>query len=180
VSDHQLTGSQIRDYLLEVADLLPSAGPQCIVVVGGSLLAVLGFREATTDVDSITPLPPSLQAAVAEVATRHDLPPRWLNDSAVQFLPSTFDKVECSVVIDHPRLKVLGAPLQQVFVMKLYAARVVDVADLTAIWSECGFDSPEEAAASFQSAYPHLEPDEYLADFIREIASRGTASGGSN
>jgi hypothetical protein len=160
--------------LIEVAELLPEDNPQCIVVVGGSLLAILGFREATTDVDSVTRLESSFQAAVAEVATRHDLPTRWVNDSAAMYLPRTFSEEDCSVVIDHPRLKVLGPPLQQIFVMKLFAARAVDTADLAIIWNECGFDSPEQAADLFHCAYPHLEHDEYLADYIRELASQTT------
>ena len=51
--DPILTPDRIRAYLIEVAELLPDGSPQCIVVVGGSLLALLGFREATNDVDSI-------------------------------------------------------------------------------------------------------------------------------
>jgi len=65
---------------------------------------------------------------------------------------------------------VLGAPLQQVFVMKLFAARAADFDDPTALWGQCGFSSPEQAAESYQAAYPHLERDDILADFIRSIA----------
>jgi hypothetical protein len=176
VPDPLLTPDRIRAYLLEVAELLPDGNPQCIVVVGGSLLALLGFREATNDVDSITRLGKSLRTAVAQVADRHDLAPRWLNDSAAGFAPQTFDEAACTVELDHPRLRVLGAPLQQVFVMKLFASRAVDVTDLTAIWSECGFESPEQAADLYHAAYPHLERDQYLADEIRAIGDRGSRS----
>jgi Nucleotidyltransferase of unknown function (DUF6036) len=174
--NHLLTAELIRTYLLEVAELLPDGDPQCIVVVGGSLLAVLGLREATTDVDTITRLESSLEAAVAEIATRHDLAPHWLNNSAGRYIPTTLHKEDCSVVIDHARLRVLGAPLQQIFVMKLFAARTVDIADLMVIWNECGFVSPEQAADLYHLAYPHLERDEYLADYIRELAVRAEAS----
>jgi Nucleotidyltransferase of unknown function (DUF6036) len=173
VPDPLLTAERIRAYLIEVAELLPDGGPQCIVVVGGSLLALLGFREATSDVDSIKRIGKSLEDAVAQVADRHGLAPRWLNDSAAGFAPQTFDEAACTVELDHSRLRVLGAPLQQVFVMKLFASRAVDIPDLTAIWSECGFESPEQAADLFHAAYPHLEWDEYLVDEIRAIGERG-------
>ncbi len=58
--------------------------------------------------------------------------------------------------------------------MKLFAARVADITDLTAIWSECGFESPEEAADLYFAAYPHLEWDEFLVDDIRAIGERGS------
>lgn len=174
VPDPLLTPDRIRAYLIEVAELLPDGSPQCIVVVGGSLLALLGFREATNDVDSITRLGLSLKDAVEQVADRHGLAPRWLNDSAAGFTPRTFDEATCTVELDHPRLRVLGAPLQQVFVMKLFAARAVDITDLTAIWSECGFESPEQAADLYFAAYPHLEWDELLVDDIRAIGERGS------
>jgi hypothetical protein len=174
VPDPLLTPGRIRTYLFEVADLLPDGAPQCIVVVGGSLLALLGFREATNDVDSIKRLGSSLKEAVAQVADRHDLAPRWLNDSAAAFSPRTFDEAACTVEIDHPRLRVLGAPLQQIFVMKLFAARAVDITDLTAIWSECGFESPEQAADLYFDAYPHLDRDEFLVNDIRAIGEHGT------
>jgi hypothetical protein len=176
VSDPLLTPDRIRAYLIEVAELLPDGSPQCIVVVGGSLLALLGFREATNDVDSIKRLGTSLKDAVAQVADRHGLAPRWLNDSAAGFAPQTFDESACTVELDHPRLRVLGAPLQQVFVMKLFAGRALDITDLSIIWSACGFESPEQAADLYHAAYPHLEWDEYLVDEIRAIGERGSGA----
>jgi len=49
-------------------------------------------------------------------------------------------------------------------------------ASSTAIWSECGFGSPEQAADLFHAAYPHLEWDDYLVDEIRAIGERGSGS----
>jgi hypothetical protein len=173
VSDVPLTGDRIRAYLLETAELLSPGDPQTIVVAGGSLLAMLGVREATSDVDSLTHISEALATAAGAVAERHDLTPHWLNDSAAAFRPSTFDNAECSVIIDHPQLRVLGAPLQQVFLMKLFAARAVDIADLRTIFSESGFDSPEHAAELFYRAYPHVERDEHLVDLIRSMGIGG-------
>jgi hypothetical protein len=58
--------------------------------------------------------------------------------------------------------------------MKLFAARALDIADLTTIWTECGFESPEEAANLYFAAFPHLEPDEFLVEEIRAIAEHVT------
>ncbi len=60
--------------------------------------------------------------------------------------------------------------------MKLFAARAVDVTDLTTIWNACGFESPEQAADLYHAAYPHLERDEYLVDEIRAIGERGSGA----
>ncbi len=169
--ENPLDASDIRDYLVEVAQVLPDDCPQqVIVIVGGSLLAWLGLRETTADVDSVKRIESALREAVAEVAHRHGLSERWLNDAAAGFVPATFDEQKCSLLLEDPRLRVLGAPLQQVFVMKLFAARASDFDDLVVIWDRCGFNSPEEAAELFHSAYPHLERDEFLADHIRGLA----------
>lgn len=73
------------------------------------------------------------------------------------------------VLLDHPALLVLGAPLEQVFLMKPFASRAADTDDLEALWPRCAFESPEEAADAFHQAYPHLEPDEHLAELIRNL-----------
>jgi hypothetical protein len=81
VSEDLLDASTIRRYLDEVADEL--VGDQhVLVLVGGALLAIRGIREATRDVDSGLRLEVDVVAAVARVAARHDLAPKWLNDSA--------------------------------------------------------------------------------------------------
>jgi hypothetical protein len=169
VSDPLLDAVDIKHLLHEVADELGEGPRRTIILVGGAALAISGLRQATRDVDSVARLDPALAAAVARVAERHELGANWLNDSAAPFLPITFDEAECSTIIDRPLLLVLGAPMNQIFLMKLYASRSVDVDDLEAMWPHCSFRSPEKAAASFHEAYPHLEFDPYLADHIRAI-----------
>ena len=139
------------------------------MVVGGALLALHGLREATRDVDSTTAVDEDLRDAVARVAARHGLAPAWLNDRAQPFLPRTFDEAECVVLLDRPGLTVLGAPLDQVFLMKLFASRAADVDDLEVLWEHCTFETPAAAAAAFHRGYPHLEHDEHLADHIRRL-----------
>lgn len=167
----ELDGRTIRALLGEVAGRLPPEGPQHLVVLaGGSLLAWHGLRESTRDVDSLRPLAAELARAADEVGAAHGLPAGWLNARAAAFLPLTLDVEDCAVLFDHPRLRVLGAPLDQVFLMKLYAARDRDLDDLRALWPLAGFGSPQQAAEQFWQAYPHAPDDPYLANFIAAVA----------
>jgi hypothetical protein len=165
-----LTGEQIRQYLLEVAQALPSsARRQTLIVVGGSLLAMHDLRDTTVDADSVLRLTQELLTAAARVARAHDLSETWLNDRAAMFAPATLREADCSLLIDHPRLLVLGAPLRQIFLMKLYAYREPDRDDLLRIRHLCGFTSPQEVAAEFHEAYPHVEQDPYLVDLVAQF-----------
>ncbi|MEY2430335.1 MAG: hypothetical protein QOC92_60 [Acidimicrobiaceae bacterium] len=169
--DIPLDAVVIEQYVAEVAEhLQPDGERRVLVVVGGALLAWHGLRDTTRDVDSVRRLDEELKAAVAAVGARHGLATTWLNDRAASFLPATFREDGCTVLLDHPALLVLGAPLDQVFLMKLYAARAADTADLEILWPLCSFESPEHAVAAFHDAYPHLEPDEQLAAFIRSLS----------
>lgn len=168
--DRPLDAAAIGQYVTEVAEALPVVDDRhVVVVVGGALLAWRGLREATRDVDSIRHLDDEMRVAVEQVAGRHGLAPRWLNDNAAAFVPATFTETDCDILLDHPSLLVLGAPLEQVFVMKLFAGRAADIADLETLWPRCGFASPEAAAEAFHAAYPHLEHDPHLADWIRDL-----------
>jgi hypothetical protein len=81
--------------------------------------------------------------------------------------PLDLDK--CDVLLVRPRLRILGAPLDQVFVMKLFAGRDSDREDMLVMWHHTGFISPQQAADAFQAAYPHLEHDPYLAEYLAEV-----------
>lgn len=165
-----LGADAIEQYVGEVAAELPADGPQrTVIVVGGALLALHGLREATRNVDSATRLDEELHAAAARVAERHGLAPKWLNDSAAAFVRATFERNDCEVLLDRPALRVLGAPFDQVFLMKLYASRAVDTDDMEAIWPHCSFESPEAAAEAFHAAYPLEDRDRFLADHIRNV-----------
>ena len=67
---------------------------------------------------------------------------------------------------------VLGAPLRQVFVMKLFAARARtrDHDDLVALWPRCGFASAEEAVELYRAAYPHEAEDPHLVEYVRGLS----------
>jgi hypothetical protein len=139
------------------------------LVVGGALLAWHGLRATTRDVDSVERLDDELKAVVKQVAARHDLAPEWLNDAAAGYLPATFEIEKCDVLFDRPALLVLGAPMDQVFVMKMNASRAADTDDLETIWPRCSFESVEAAVEAFYEAYPHEERDPHLADHLRTI-----------
>jgi hypothetical protein len=176
VSDAPLAGGDIADHLIEVADVLGPEGPEhVLVLVGGALLALHGLRESTRDVDSVRRLDDELTRAVAIVAERHELASKWLNSSAAAFLPETFDEAECEVILSHHRLRVLGAPFAQVFIMKLYASRAQDYDDMIELWPLTGFETPEQAENMFWIAYPHAPEDEYLLTLIRDIAYKATS-----
>jgi hypothetical protein len=171
-----LRHDEIRAYLLEVAEEMPASDLRhVIVMVGGALLSWYGLREATRDVDSVQRLDDELREAVRVVADRHGLAPAWVNDSAAGFVPQTFVLAECDVLLDHPRLRVLGAPPRQVFLMKVFAGRDQDEDDLVALWPLVGF-TPEQVVAEFWLAYPAAPDDEFLISWIEDIAAQASAT----
>lgn len=175
--DRPLDGPAIRAVLEKVAQELSAEGAvHTIVIVGGSLLAMQGLRHTTVDVDSVRRLDPELLAAVRAVAARRDLSPSWLNDHSAPFAPATLREQDCSLLLEAGRLRVLGAPLSQVFLMKLYAARARDYDDLVVLWPRAGFASPAAAATAFRAAFPHAPEDPYLSAFVGDIAEASDAS----
>ncbi len=170
--DGLLDGDRIRAHLAEVAAALPAECPQHrLILVGGSLLAWHGLRDSTRDVDSVSALDVTLRKAVETVAARHGLAPRWLNDHARPFAPRTLREQDCDVLADLPALRVLGAPLDQVFLMKLHATRVrsADVEDMVALWPRTGFASAAQAVALYYEAYPLAEEDPFLAAYVADL-----------
>jgi hypothetical protein len=171
VSGMELDGGTIRKLLGEVAGRLLPEGPQHLVVLaGGSLLAWHGLRDSTRDVDSLRRLDPELVAAADHVGAAHGLAAGWLNAYAAGFAPATLDLDACIVLLERPRLRVLGAPLGQVFLMKLYAARDRDLDDLRALWPHAGFTSANDAVEQFRQAYPHAPDDPFLINFVIGVA----------
>ena len=172
MSDGLLDGDRIRAHLAEVAAALPRGRPQHrLILVGGSLLAWHGLRESTRDVDSVLALDATLRQAVETVAARHGLAPRWLNDHARPFAPQTLREQDCDLLAELPALRVLGAPLDQVFLMKLHATRVrtSDVEDMVALWPRTGFTSAAQAVELYYEAYPLAEVDAHLVAYVADL-----------
>jgi len=164
-----LDGETLLAYVQEVARELPDDAPRRrLVIVGGALLAWLGLRDATRDIDSASKIDDVLRAAVERVAVRHDLAPRWINDNAAPFVPHGFDPNGGEVIWADDRLEVIGAPIDQVFLMKVHAARASDLPDIRSLWPQSGFITVDEAAVAYSDAYPLETHDPYLADWIAQ------------
>jgi hypothetical protein len=168
-----LGGDAIRALVEEVADRLAPEGPQHVVIlVGGSLLAWQGLRDSTEDVDSIQRFDEEVRAMVAAVALDHDLEPDWLNANAAMFTPATFDPDGCATLLDRPRLLVLGAPMRDLFLMKLHRSDPNDVADMIVIWPTAGFTTARQVVDAYYRAYPLAPSDEFLGEYVMDIAAR--------
>jgi hypothetical protein len=165
-----LDGSTLLGYVEEVADALPADGTRRrLIVVGGAPLAWVGISDATRDIDSVEPLDEVIAAVVQLIAERHGLAQRWINDSAAQFAPMGLALDNTWVVLDHPRLEVLGASLSDVFLMKVFAGRAADTQDIAALWPHTTFESIDDVTMAFQAAYSHEEPDPHLGAWLSEV-----------
>lgn len=168
-----LTGNEIRALIREVAERLTPQGEQhVVIIVGGSLLASHGLRATTEDVDSVRLIDDELRSAVASVAADHDLSPDWLNANAAMFIPATLDPDSCDVLLEHRRMLVLGAPMREVFLMKMYRGLPNDVADMIRMWPQIGYTNAEDVVLAFFAAYPHAPADEHLDQYVIDIAAR--------
>jgi hypothetical protein len=173
-----LDGEAIKALLVEVAAELDDEAERTIIVVGGSLLAWHGLRDATEDVDSIRRLDDALRHAVKTVAARHGLAANWLNDHAAPWAPATLDVDACEVLLERGRLRVLGLPLRDIFLMKLNRGDPADLVDMRSVWPlvRDEFASSAEVMAAYYAAFPNedLADDPYLGDFVvTELAKGG-------
>ena len=153
------------DEVLQARDL----PRQDLIVVGGSYLAIVDLREATMDIDVVTRLTEALRVAIAEVADRHGFPARWLNDNAAAFQPLGLAAEHCTPAFEGPALRALVPSADWIFLMKMYAGRMLDRRDMVRLWPHTGFASPAEAVERFWLAYPHARADDYLEGFVGEI-----------
>lgn len=100
----------------------------------------------------------------------------WLNDHAAAFAPATLDVDACDVLLDLPRLRVLGAPLRDVFIMKLRRSDPADLDDMRSIWPRISdkFATADEIIEAFYAAFPTEASDEHLDTFlVAELAKGG-------
>lgn len=141
-----------------------------IVMVGGAWMLWHSERRSTRDIDSARKLGSDLAAAVEKIAERHDLSRQWLSDSAAPFWPATADYEDCEIVYQQPAVEVRVPGPEVIFVMKLYRADPQDREDLISLWPLCDFTNPQAAAQAFQDAYPHAPVDDFLSDYIADVA----------
>lgn len=150
-------------------ELGPGRHQHVVVLVGGAQMTLHGLRRSTHDVDSARRLDEELVGAAQRVAHARELRADWLNAGPLPWRPQTLHDAECEVVFESPRLRVLGAPLRQVFLMKLISNRARDIADIPLLWPHSGFSTADEAVEHlYSSAYPAEDRDEFLAQWLRE------------
>lgn len=169
-----LDRDDIFAYLDELASELPDGSDERVVIVGGAMLAVLGLRDATKDIDTLGRTSEALAGAVARVAARHDLDVNWLNSAATAWTPGddVVSLIDSDPVLVRPTLRVWVASADAVLVMKLHASRPQDRADIAALWPLCSFETFDAAADACNAAYSHLaDPDPYLARYLAGIVT---------
>jgi hypothetical protein len=169
-----LSGKQIRQLLGEVDEQLAPGRQATVLIFGGSLLAWHGLRQATEDVDSSVRLDAELKKAVRTVSARHGLAADWLNDHSAPWHPATLRLEDCDVLVEHPQLRVLGAPLASVFLMKLNRSQPQDVTDMIALWPLVAdaFPTARAATDAYYRAFPNEVHDEYLSAQVVDVARR--------
>lgn len=174
-SNQVMSGDRIRELLTELGQLLgPHGDDISIVIVGGSLMAIHGLRDGTTDVDTISAIDIELKGAIENLASTHWLASNWLNQSAMMFAPNTFEIALCNLEIHEGRLRVLSIPMRQLFLMKLNSNRRRDHEDLVLLWPRTGFVSADEVLQEFARAYPFAPEDEFLGEWVQQIINRAT------
>lgn len=80
------------------------------------------------------------------------------------------------MLLDRPELRVLGAPLDAVFLMKLRRASPADLDDMRSMWPHVKdrFPSARALVEAFMTAFPDEQDDEFLDTFVvGELAKGG-------
>ncbi len=178
-----LSGAEIRDILVRVADAIdPHLTQQTVVLIGGAYMALHGWRDSTRDIDSAVVLSAGLQAAVGRVASDAGLTATFMNAHAVAFVENLPPVTECETLLDHPRLRVIAPPPDYIFLMKLRSARPgTDRSDMLRLLPSCTFESVDDVVNRFWKTFPNERADAYLASFVAEVArSAGVALPGAN
>ena len=170
----RLTQKDILALFQEVDNLLSGRQSIELVIAGGAAMTEWRDMRATTDVDVISDtLPRYLRDAAAEVAERHNLGYRWLNDNAVGYAPPGLEHVG-DVFFVGRRLKVRIPNAKCMLAMKLFAARSKDMEDAKTLAIKAGITSEKKLTELFVQGYGerHLSPKR--RKFI-ELAATGIA-----
>ncbi|GIG20778.1 hypothetical protein Cch01nite_15020 [Cellulomonas chitinilytica] len=173
--DPSLSREDIRGLLTEVGGFLHVRGwTATIYVAGGAAMPLLFENRATTrDIDAVFRSDKGqLEAAIRDVAVRHDLPVQWLNDKVTSMVPAGPDDEASELVV--PGLRVLVSSERHLLAMKMLAGRDRDLADLALLFSRLGVTSPQQAVQVtedvFGPTYPvDPPPVEYLLALATDV-----------
>jgi hypothetical protein len=122
-----------------------------VYVVGGAVLCLtLNARPATRDVDAHFAPARAVRTAAARVATKHDLPEGWLNDTVKGFLSADGDY---RPFLTLPNLRVLTATPEYLLAMKCLSFRL-------------GAEFQDEGDVRFLLRYLNVERYEAALDII--------------
>lgn len=141
----ELAVEDVRSLLAELGRRLSARGVEAtIYIVGGAAMALqFDTRRVTVDIDAIFHPEATVAEEARSMATEHDLPDDWLNNSARAFAPG--DDV-AAVKLAVPGLAVAIASPAHLLAMKMAAFRPTDIADLRLLFDELLVQTAEEAA----------------------------------
>ncbi len=144
-----------------------------IIVADGAWMAlVLGSRGVTKDIDAyIAPPSEPIRVAAKAVAQQLNLPSDWLNDGMKGFFYGTPPQ---ELWREFAGLSVYAVSADYMLALKVYAARVEDVADVRALIQHLGIQSVTDALDVVERYIPrHLltAKHEYFAESCFEELS---------
>jgi len=122
-------------------------------VVGGAAIALAyDERRSTRDVDAVFEPKAAIYEAAAEIASRRELPPGWLNDAVKGFLAG--DDPLAVPVLDVPGLRCLAASPRMLLALKVLAHRVgEDDEDVLLLARELGLRGAVEVLTVAEDVY---------------------------
>jgi hypothetical protein len=143
-----------------------------VCVVGGAAM-VLGFgsRRSTRDIDALVIEPPSIRAAIQQVAEKHGLPESWLNEGAKGFAAS--QPVETTELMKLSHLRIVSPPPEYILAMKCIAARVgvdeTDKGDVKYLIQRLGLRDSEAVLRAVAKYYDSKRIPAKTQYFVQEI-----------
>jgi len=163
-----------------VAALTPSVEPVRLRLIGGAAISLLydSDRRRTVDVDGQF----SPRAAVLDVARivgeRHGWSDDWINDAAVQFLPTGYGTrgQEWETVYDDGHVVIEIGSAAMLLAMKLYAAQrrgAREMQDISVLAAATGTTTVDDAEELFGAYYPGDEFTPRTARIVQDALDSG-------
>jgi len=93
------------------------------------------------------------------------------------FKPATLREVDCTTELERGGLLVLGAPFEQILLMKLYASRGLDLDDLIALWPRPASAGTLNVGRSSRGRALMGRPSKYSSEFREQAVELARATG---